>query len=57
MYSDLPPDGVVAKKVIDAVLKHYQTDDAAITEKIEFGLLVFQIGRAYRWVKNSVDQS
>ena len=57
MYSDLPPDGVVAKKVIDAVLKHYQTDDAAITEKIEFGLLVFQIGRAYQWVKNSVDQS
>ena len=56
MYSDLPPDGIVAKKVIDAVLKYYQTDDAAITEKIEFGLLVFQIGRAYQWVKNSVDQ-
>jgi aminoglycoside phosphotransferase (APT) family kinase protein len=57
MYSDLPPDGIVAKKVIDVALKYYQTDDAAITEKIEFGLLVFQIGRAYRWVKNSVDQS
>lgn len=57
MYSDLPPDGIVAKKVIDAVLKHYQTDDTAITEKIEFGLLVFQIGRAYQWVKNSIDQS
>jgi len=57
MYSDLPPDGIVAKKVIDVVLKYYQTDDAAITEKIEFGLLVFQIGRAYQWVKNSVDQS
>ncbi len=57
MYSDLPPDGVVAKRVIDAVLKYYQTDDAAITEKIEFGLLVFQIGRAYQCVKNSVDQS
>ena len=56
MYSDLPPDGIVAKKVIDAVLKYYQTDDAAITEKIKFGLLVFQIGRAYQWVKNSVDQ-
>ena len=57
MYSDLPPDGVVAKKVIDAVLKHYQTDDAAIKEKIEFGLLVFQIGRAYEHVRNSVRQS
>ena len=57
MYSDLPPDGIVAKKIIDVVLKYYQTDDAAITEKIEFGLLVFQIGRAYQWVKNSVDQS
>lgn len=57
MYSDLPPDGVVAKKVIDVVLKYYQTDDAAITEKIEFGLLVFQIERAYQRVKNSVDQS
>ncbi|MDE0401026.1 MAG: aminoglycoside phosphotransferase family protein [Candidatus Poribacteria bacterium] len=57
MYSDLPPDGIVAKKVIDVVLKYYQTDDAAITEKIEFGLLVFQIGRAYQWVKNSVNQS
>ena len=57
MYSDLPPDGVVAKKVIDAVLKHYQTDDAAIKEKIEFGLLVFQIGRAYEQVRNSVGQS
>ena len=57
MYSDLPPDGVVAKKVVDAVLKYYQTDDAAITEKIEFGLLVFQIGRAYQRVRNSVRQS
>ena len=57
MYSDLPPDGIVAKRVIDAVLKHYQTNDAAIIEKIEFGLLVFQIESAYRWVKNSVDQS
>lgn len=56
MYSDLPPDGIVAKKVIDAVLKYYQTNDAAITEKIEFGLLVFQIERAYQWVKSSVDQ-
>lgn len=54
MYSDLPPDGVVAKKVIDAVSKHYQTDDAAITEKIEFGLLVFEIGRAYQRVRNLV---
>ena len=54
MYSDLPPDGVVARKVIDAVLKHYQTDDPAITEKIEFGLLVFEIGRAYQQIRNSV---
>ncbi|MDE0689068.1 MAG: aminoglycoside phosphotransferase family protein [Candidatus Poribacteria bacterium] len=53
MYSDLPPDGVVAKKVIDAVLKYYQTDDPAITEKIEFGLLVFEIGRAYQRIRNS----
>ena len=36
---------LLPKKVIDAVLKHYQTDDTAITEKIEFGLLVFQIER------------
>ena len=57
MYSDLPPDGIVAKRVIDMVLKYYQTDDDAITEKIEFGLLAFEIGRAYQWVKNSVDQS
>ena len=57
MYSDLPPDGIVAKKVIDVVLKYYQTDDAAITEKIEFGLLVFEIWSAYQRVKNSVDQS
>ena len=57
MYSDLPRDGVVAKKVIDAVLKHYQTDDAAITEKIEFGLLVFEIGRVYQQVRHSVEES
>ncbi|MYB01293.1 aminoglycoside phosphotransferase family protein [Candidatus Poribacteria bacterium] len=57
MYSDLPPDGIVAQKVIDAVLKHYQTDDPAITEKIEFGLLIFQIWCAYQWVKNLIDQS
>ena len=57
MYSDLPPDGVVAKRVIDVVLKYYQTDDPAITEKIEFGLLVFEIGRAYQQVRNSVGQS
>ena len=59
MYSDLPPDGVVAKKIIDMVLKHYQTDDPAITEKIEFGLLVFEIGRTYQWIRqvgNSVGQ-
>ena len=53
MYSDLPPNGIVAKKVIDAVLKHYQTDDTAIIEKIEFGLLVFEIGRAYQRIRNS----
>jgi len=57
MYSDLPPDGVVAKKVIDEVLKHYQTDDPSITEKIEFGLLVFEIGRTYQRVRNSIGQS
>ena len=53
MYSDLPPDGIVAKKVTDTVLKYYQTEDAAITEKIEFGLLVFEIGRAYQRIRNS----
>ena len=53
MYSDLPPDGIVAKRVIDAVLKYYQTDDTAIIEKIEFGLLVFEIGRAYQRIRNS----
>ena len=57
MYSDLPPDGIVAKRVVDVVLKYYQTDDPAITEKIEFGLLAFEIGRAYQQVRNSVDQS
>ena len=57
MYSDLPPDGVVAKRVVDAVLKYYQTDDPAITEKIEFGLLVFEIGRAYQQVRDLVGQS
>ncbi|RKU15051.1 hypothetical protein C6503_13990 [Candidatus Poribacteria bacterium] len=57
MYSDLPPDGIVAKRVIDAVLKHYQTDDAAIKEKIEFGLLAFQIWRAYQQVRDLVGQS
>jgi len=57
MYSDLPPDGIIAKKVIDAVLKHYQTDDPAIKEKIEFGLLVFEIGRAYQQIRNSIGQS
>jgi aminoglycoside phosphotransferase (APT) family kinase protein len=48
MYSDLSPDGVAAKKIIDAVLKHYQTDDLAIKTKIEFGLLIFAIQRAYQ---------
>ncbi|MCY3739565.1 MAG: aminoglycoside phosphotransferase family protein [Candidatus Poribacteria bacterium] len=57
MYSDLPPDGIVAKRVIDVVLKYYQTDDDAITEKIEFGLLIFQIWRAYQWIKNLMNQS
>ena len=48
MYSDLPPDGVAAKKIVNAVLKHYQTDDLAIETKIEFGLLIFAIWRAYQ---------
>ena len=48
MYSDLSPDGIAAKKIVDAVLKHYQTDDPAIEAKIEFGLLLFAISRAYQ---------
>ena len=48
---------LIAKRVIDVVLKYYQTDDPAIIEKIEFGLLVFEIGRAYQQVRNSVGQS
>ena len=48
MYSDLSPDGIAAKKIVDAVLKHYQTDDPAIEAKIEFGLLLFAIRRAYQ---------
>ncbi|RKU14667.1 hypothetical protein C6501_07940 [Candidatus Poribacteria bacterium] len=56
MYSNLPLDGVVAKQVIDGVLNHYQTDDPAIKEKIEFGLLVFEIGRTYQRITNSVGQ-
>ena len=48
MYSDLHPDGVAAKKIIDTVLKHYQTDDPALEAKIEFGLLIFAIQRAYQ---------
>ena len=56
MYSDLPPDGIVAKKVVDVVLKYYQTEDPAITKKIEFGLLVFEIGRTYQQIRNSVGQ-
>jgi len=57
MYSDLPPDGIVARKIIDGVLKYYQTDDPAIKEKIEFGLLVFEIGCTYQQVRNSIGQS
>ena len=48
MYSDLSPDGIAAKKIVDAVLKHYQKDDPAIEAKIEFGLLLFAISRAYQ---------
>ena len=48
MYSDLFPDGVAVKKIIDAVLKHYQTDDPALEAKIEFGLLIFAVQRAYQ---------
>ncbi len=50
MYSDLSPDGVAAKKIIDAVLKHYQTDDPEIESKIELGFLVFAIRRTYQQV-------
>ncbi len=48
MYSDLSPDGIAAKKIVDAVLKYYQTDDPALEAKIEFGLLLFAIQRAYQ---------
>ena len=48
MYSDLFPDGIAAKKIVDAVLKYYQTDDPALEAKIEFGLLLFAIQRAYQ---------
>ncbi len=48
MYSDLSPDGIAAKKIINAVLKHYQTDDSEIEAKIEFGLLLFAIRCAYQ---------
>ena len=48
MYSDLSPDGIAAKQIVDAVLKHYQTDDPEIESKIEFRLLLFAIRRAYQ---------
>ena len=50
MYSDLPPDGIAAKQIVDAVLKHYQTDDPEIESKIELGFLVFAIRRTYQQV-------
>ena len=50
MYSDLNPDGLLASKIVDRVTAHYRTDDAAVAEKVEFGLLEFEIGRAYRQV-------
>lgn len=54
LHSDLPEDGLLAGKIMDMVLKHYQTDDPAIAEKIEFGLLEFEIRRAYQQVRNSL---
>ena len=57
LYSDLPTDGTMATKIVELLLKHYKTDDPAVAEKIEFGLLEFEIGRAYQQVRNSVRQS
>ena len=57
LYSDLPTDGTMATKIVELLLKHYKTEDPAVAEKIEFGLLEFEIGRAYQQVRNSVRQS
>ncbi|NKB66766.1 MAG: phosphotransferase [Candidatus Latescibacteria bacterium] len=57
LHSDLPEDGLLAGQMMELLLQHYQTDDQAIAEKLEFGLLEFQIGRAYQQVRRSVRQA
>ncbi len=52
LYSDLNPDGILAKKILDSVIAHYQTGNPAVAEKIEFGLLSYEIGRAVRQVND-----
>lgn len=55
VQSDLP--SWLAGKVVELMLKHYRTDDPAVAEKVEYGLLEFEIRSAYQRVRASVRQA
>ena len=51
---DLNDEGIQPRPIIESMLKHYETNDRAIAEKIEFRLLVREIVFAFRKVRSSV---
>ena len=57
VHSDLPEDGELARKVMELMLKHYETDDPAIAEKVELGLLEYEIRHAHQRVRASIRQA
>ena len=57
VHSDLPEDGKLAGRVMELMLKHYETDDPAIAEKVELGLLEYEIRHAHQRVRASIRQA
>ena len=43
MYSDLSPDGIAAKKIVDAVLKHYQQTILRLKQKLSSDFSFLQL--------------
>jgi thiamine kinase-like enzyme len=55
VHSDVENSNL-ARRVIDLVIESYETADTAISTKVEYGLLEFQIRRAYQAVRRQVRQ-
>ena len=51
---DLSDEGFQLDRILEMILNHYQTDDPAIADKIQFHLLAHKVKRAYQRARRSL---